>query len=257
MKKLLFSISSLFLLLAPFGVSQPEPAATVPLSLVISYYAKPSDLVPLRDYMQGNGISQFAKWKNEGLLKDYRVLFAAYVDSDLPAMYVLLAFPNASASARWMDIEKSMPGGLSRDGLNLVTSAQTAQMDVISGNLSAEPATPGKSVFVVIPYEFYVSPSEYSKYMKGYGVPQFDGWLREKVISSYTVYVNRYSATKPWGSLIVFQYRDAEALGRRDAVMAKIRAQLQNDPGWKSISDNKHKIRNERQAFLGQELRSR
>ncbi len=241
------------LMTVSLACAQEPPPDSVPLNLAIAYYTKPENLVGLRRYMSQSGLAQFAKWRSDGVLKDYRALFASYVDSGVPAMYILLGFPNAAAALRWTEIEKTMPAGLTPDGLALVSSAETAQMDVAFHGQS--PPASANSVFMVIPYEFYVTPGEYRQYMKDYGVPQFDGWLRENVILSYGVYVNRYSASKPWGSLIVFEYRDAESLGRREAVMAKVRAQLQSNPTWKSISENKHKIRSERQAFIGESLR--
>lgn len=245
------------LLLALTAAAQEQSTAhsSIPFTLAITYYATPSNRVALRDYMVHSGLRQFENWKSEGLLKDYRVLFSTYLDTDTPAMTVLLDFPNPAAATRWMAIEGSMPGGLSQDGVRLVTSVQTAQMDRIFHGGSSSPAGQRERVFMIIPYEFYVPAPEYTKYMEGYGVPQFEGWLQEGVLASYDVYQNRYSASKPWGSLIVFEYCDAEALGKREAVMAKVRANLQSNPTWKAISENKHKIREEREAFIAQELR--
>jgi hypothetical protein len=255
MKKMMRCLLVL-LLLALTAAAQEQSTAdsSIPSTLAITYYAIPSNRVALRDYMVHSGLRQFEKWKGERLLKDYRVLFSTYLDTDTPAMTVLLDFPNSAAATRWMAIEGSMPGGLSQDGVRLVTSAQTAQMDRIFHGGSPSPAGRKESVFMVIPYEFYVPAPEYTQYMEGYGVPQFQGWLQEGVLASYDVYQNRYSASKPWGSLIVFEYRDAEALGKREAVMAKVRANLQSNPTWKAISENKHKIREEREAFIAQEL---
>jgi len=255
MKKMMRRLLVLLLLAVTAVAQQQSPAgSSIPSTLAITYYAIPSNRVPLRDYMVRTGLRQFAKWKSEGLLKDYRVLFSTYLDTDTPAMTVLLDFPNSAAATRWMAIEDSMPGGLSQEGLRLVTSAQTAQMDRIFHGGSSSPAHK-ESVFMIIPYEFFVPAPEYTKYMQDYGVPQFEGWLQENVLASYDVYENRYSASKPWGSLIVFEYRNAEALGKREAVMTKVRANLQNNPTWKAISENKHKIREEREAFIAQELR--
>lgn len=233
---------------------QPPEHTSISSTLVISYYSPPVSRAALRDYMMHTGLPQFEKWKTDGLLTSYRVLFASYLDTDTPAMTTLLDFSSPTAAIGWMKIENSMPGGLSHEGLSLVMSSQTAQMDHIFHAASASPVRREASVFMVIPYEFFVPALEYRKYMAEYGVPQFEGWLQENVLASYDVYQNRYSASKPWGSLIVFEYRDAEALGKREAVMMRVRAHLQNNPTWKTISEGKHKIREEREAFIAQEL---
>jgi hypothetical protein len=219
------------------------------------YYAQPGNRTALRDYMTHGGLRQFESWKSQGLFSDFRVLFSSYLDTDLPTMIVLLEFSDPAAAKRWMSIENSTHGGLSREGLSLITSAQTAQMDgIFHGGLPHSPPRE-ESVFMIIPYEFYVPAPEYTKYMQDYGVPQFEGWLKENVLVSYDVYQNRYSASKPWGSLIVFEYRNAEALGQRESVTAKVRTSLQTNPTWKSLSETKAKIRQEREAFIAQELR--
>jgi hypothetical protein len=237
------------------AIAQQQPSGgSIPSTLASTYYSKPSDRVALRDYMVHTGQHQFEKWKADGLLRDYRILLSSYLETDTPVMSVLLDFTDSAVAARWMAIEKSMPGGLSHEALDLVTSSHTAQMDHIFHGESSPPAHPGESIWLVIPYEFYVSPPDYKQYMKDYGVPQFEGWLRENVLSSYDVYQNRYSSSKPWGSLIVFQYRNADAFGNREVVMAKVRADLQSNAVWKSLSEAKHKIREEREAFIAQEL---
>lgn len=232
----------------------PQPSS-IPSTLTIAYYTRPGNRIALRDYMTHSGLRQFENWKREGLLSDFRALFSSYLDTDLPTMIMLLEFSSPAAAKRWMSIENSMSGGLSREGLSLVTSAQTAQMDrIFHGGLSVS-SLREDSVFVIIPYEFYVSSPEYTKYIKDYGVPQFDGWLKEQVLVSYDVYENRYSASKPWGSLIVFEYRNAEGLGQRESIMAKVRGSLQSNPTWKSLGEAKTKIRQEREALIAQELR--
>jgi hypothetical protein len=255
MKKQSLSLLALLLTFVIAFAQEPPPKNTsIPSTLAVTYYAQPANRVALRDSMVHSGLRQFEKWKTEGLLKDYRILFSSYLDTDTPTMTVLLNFSSSAAATRWMTIEDSMPGGLTREALSLVASSQTAQMDhIFHGGVSSNPARE-ESVFMVIPYEFFVSAPEYQKYMQDYGLPQFDGWLKENVLVSYDIYQNRYSASKPWGSLIVFEYRNAEALGRREAVMAKVRTSLQSNAAWKAISDNKHKIREEREAFIAQEL---
>ena len=204
-KRLTWLLVFLATLVIAKAQQQPSENTSIPSTLVISYYSPPVSRAALRDYMTHTGVPQFEKWRTDGLLTGYRVLFASYLDTDTPAMTTLLDFSSPTAAIRWMKIENSMPGGLSHEGLSLVTSCQTAQMDHVFHAASASPARHEESVFMVIPYEFFVPALEYRKYMEAYGVPQFEGWLQENVLASYDVYQNRYSASKPWGSLIVFE----------------------------------------------------
>ena len=63
------------------------------------------------------GIQRFDRWKQEGILKDFRFLFNWYVDVDTWDAMAVLTFPDYAAVARWKDIEKTSPGGLARDAL--------------------------------------------------------------------------------------------------------------------------------------------
>jgi hypothetical protein len=150
---------------------QQRSSGSIPSTLAITYYCKPADRLALRDYMVHTGLHQFEKWKADRLLRDYRILFSSYLDTDTPVMSVLLDFTDSASTARWMAIEKSKPGGLSHEALSLVTSSQTAQMDNIFHGASSPPAPPGEGIWLVIPYELYVSAPEYKQYMKDYGVP--------------------------------------------------------------------------------------
>jgi len=57
-------------------------------------------------------------------------------------------------------------------------------------------------------------------------IPQMKGWLREGIISSYSLFLNRYYAGKPWDALLVLEYKDLESFGRRESIMARVRETL-------------------------------
>ena len=86
-------------------------------------------------------------------------------------------------------------------------------------------------------------------------IPQTDGWIREGVLSSYSLYLNRYYAGKPWDSLLILEYRNMESFGKRETVVASVRARLSGDAKWKALSENKKNIRTEKESVLGEELR--
>src|SRR5689334_10335708 len=95
-----------------------QARADGPRTLAITYRCNPDQRAMLRDRMlRGGGVARFAGWKKEGVLQDYHILFNSYVDSETYDMLALLTFETYAGVARWREIEKEMPGGLSNDAL--------------------------------------------------------------------------------------------------------------------------------------------
>jgi hypothetical protein len=111
----------------------------------------------------------------------------------------------------------------------------------------------------MIPYEYYPASSldEYTKYVSGYVIPQFDSWIRDNILVSYSILVNRFQTSRPWQALFVLEYRDTEAFGEREKEVDKVKAELQKDDAWKSLGDRKLKIRTEKQTATAEELVAR
>ncbi len=61
----------------------------------------------------------------------------------------------------------------------------------------------------MLPYE-YENAGEYRAYLKGYVLPQFDGWRSGGALTGYEVAMNRYPVGPPWDSLAILEYRDLE-----------------------------------------------
>jgi hypothetical protein len=87
-------------------------------------------------------------------------------------------------------------------------------------------------------------------------IPQVEGWMREGVLAGYRIYMNRYPVGKPWDSLFVYQYRDLEAFGERDEVVAKVREGLKSDPAWQKLNEIKQTIRTESENTIAESLGS-
>lgn len=191
------------------------------------------------------------------MLESYRLLFNWYVDGNTWDMMAVLSFHQYADVARWREIERSSPGGLSQESLRFGAPTNT-----YSADLSWHKTAPGsdgdtsKSVFFVIPYDV-ANLEEYKPYVAGYVIPQMEGWMREGVLRSYSLYLNRYYAGKPWDSLLILEYKDMESFGQRENVVAKVRVALSADPKWKALSDNKKNIRTEKELVLAEELKRR
>jgi hypothetical protein len=93
------------------------------------------------------------------------------------------------------------------------------------------------------------------QYVDDYVLPQFDGWMREGILTRYQLFMQRYTAARPWDSLIVLEYKDDESLGLREKTVAKVRQELQSNPAWKALNENKQSIRVEKEAVIADQLR--
>ena len=230
---------------------------TGPKHLVITYECPPANRAAFREFMVRDGVRQFERWKQGGTLKDYHILYNWFVDNDTWDMLALLDVGEYTNIDKWRQVERTMPGGLSREGLALCKPAVTYAMDLLWTNKSqTTKSNPDKSVFLMIPYEYYPMSTldEYAKYVSSYVIPQFDRWIRDNVVVSYRIYTNRFQTSRPWQALFVLEYRDTESFGEREKEVDKVKAELQKDEAWKSLGDRKLKIRTEKQTAAAEEL---
>ena len=172
-------------------------------------------------------------------------------------MLSLLTFADFSGVSRWKEIEKTTPGGLPVDALKLVTSAITYSLDPVRNAVSKEPPKSGQGVYFIIPYDYLIPTDDYVSYLDTYVIPQVNGWMEENVLAGYTIYISRYSTSRPWGSLFVLEYRDHQAFGRRESTVTKVREKLKSNPAWLQASRSKHKMRIEKQTMIAEELLSK
>lgn len=252
MKSILLRLFGACCAIALSCAAAAEPHAAGPLSLIVTYHTGVAHRAALRAELAGPGVRQFQQWRRQGVLKDYQLLFGRYADSDNLDAIALLTFDGPAGLARWKEIERTMPGGLTRAAQGLVDAVHSAPADLERGK--REGATSAASVFMVIPYETMIPAPEYLKYADGYVIPQMDGWMREGVLAHYGLYVNRYAAGRPFSTMLILEYKNEAALGRREAVVAKVRAALKENPQWLAISEAKQHIRNEKQLVVADPL---
>lgn len=246
------------LLALAFAANAQEPSSqlhsTGPQTLAIAYRCNPDQRPNLRGAMVHGGVARFENWKQQGILKDYHILFNSYLDSETYDMLSLLTFADFSGVSQWKEIEKTAPGGLPAEALKLVTSAITYSLDSVRTAASKEPPTSGQSVYFIIPYDYLVPTDDYVSYLDMYVIPQVNGWIDENVLARYTIYISRYSTSRPWGCLFVLEYRDHQAFGQREATVTKVREKLKSNPAWVKASQNKQKVRIEKQTMIAEEL---
>ena len=226
-----------------------------PKNLVITYRCTSANRPRLRNYMLKQGVQRFEKWKQGGVLADYRILFNRYNDSDTYDMMAVLNFDKYSDLEKWSAIEAEFPGGLTQEGLEFITPLHTYSMDLIWHGSAPEVPPRGRTVFFLIPYDYYPHTiEEYIKYSNGYVLPQIKGWVSKGVIANYGIYVARYPTSRPWKVLFVLEYKDAESFGAREHTMAEVRAALKSNPDWKALSDTKLNMRVEKETVVADEL---
>ncbi len=217
------SLLLLTLLAATVLTAQPPP--TGPTQLIITYRCPPPRRAAFRQYMNDMGVSRFERWKNEGVLKDYRFLFNWYVDVDTWDAMAVLSFPNYASIARWKDIEKTSPGGLGRDALDMAWPLNTYSADLLLFEAGDGPPDRTRMVYFVLPYDF-PNPAAFRDYANAVISPQTKALLREGLVTESSVYVNRYPGGKRWQGLLVLAYKDLDSFSRRDEVLATVRAQI-------------------------------
>jgi hypothetical protein len=212
-----------------------------PCALIITYRVAPANRVVLQQELRKLAAGDLRRLQSTGSLKDYRLLFSRYADAEGWDAMALLTFANDRELGRWKEVERTRPAGLSARALAVTTEIRTDSVEAVR-QLGSTPQA-GRSVFLVIPYKALVSKNEYLKYADGYVLPQFAGWMDEGVLSQYAVYSNLYTAGRAWNTMIVLEYKDDEALGQRESVVAKVRERLKGDRTWKAISENKKDVR--------------
>jgi hypothetical protein len=227
---------------------------TGPRHLVITYRATPANRVAFRQYVLKMGVARFEKYRKDGVVDGYRLLFNRYVDADTWDLLALLDFKDYAQATGWKDVEAESPGGLPAEALALATPIHTYSMDLLRHGSSPTPAAAGKSVFFVIPYDYQVATAEYTKYVDEYVLPQVTGWVSENVLAGYGIYLNRYGTSRPWKSLFILEYRDAAAFGARERTVEKVRVTLRGNPVWKARSDSKASVRVEKETVVADEL---
>jgi hypothetical protein len=228
----------------PLAARAAEPAEG-PKSLLITYRAEsPAERPAFRRYLAHEEWRRLAAWKRDGVIKDFQILFNPFQSKDTWDAMLVLRFAAFSDTGKWIAIERDLPGGLDAAGLKLAHPVDTysADADWAAGDEGA--AADAKAVFYVIPYEFG-KEDQYRSYVDGYVIPQVRGWMKQGVLTGYSIFMNRYPVGPQWDSLFVYRYKDLDAFGKRQATVAKVRQGLVADPAWTRWNEIKSGIRTE------------
>src|SRR5436190_15189816 len=89
-----------------------SPLDSGPTTLTLAYHTSPGDRMALKDYMRVTGLKQFAGWRDQKIIKDFRVYWSRYTDSLNWDMLVVLQFAGTREVMEWKKIEERFPAGL-------------------------------------------------------------------------------------------------------------------------------------------------
>ncbi len=212
------ALITLAILFGAIAGAQENPPSGGPIQLIITYRCPPPRRAAFRQYMTDYGVQRFDRWKQDGILKEYKFLFNWYIDVDTWDAMAILNFPDYNTVGRWKDIEKTSPGGLTRDALEMAWPLNTYSADLALRETAPPPPDPKNAVYFIIPYD--------AASWRDSAISLGKGLLRENAASSYSAYSNRYAGGKRWLGLLVIEFKDLESFGRRDEALAKIRSQI-------------------------------
>jgi hypothetical protein len=239
-------------LIGGLGMKAARAAVSGASGLVLTYHALPGIRPLVHAALQRTLAARAAQWQADGLIAGYRMLFNRHADADQWDAMTLLEFPVGGAAERWNAQEREFPAGLDAQTLGLLRAVHTVPVELVRRRSQA-PA-PASPVVLAIPYQALVPAGEYLAYADAYAIPQFDGWMREGALSQYSLWSATYPASRPWTHLLLLDYRSEQALANRDAIVQKVRAELKNVPQWRAISENKAKVREERQLVVADDI---
>lgn len=237
--------AAIFVALVPFGIDRAAAQADLsngPTSLLISYRASAADRAAFRRYLVSDMAPRLRSLEHDGTLKSFRILYSWYRQPNVWDALVVLNFPDFRAVTKWNTLEQGEPGGLDAAGLALANPVTSYSCDLEWAD-NPDGVRDGE-VYYIIPYE-YRNADEYRQYVKGYVVPQFEGWMKAGALDGYALFMNRFGTGSPWDSLFIQRYHDMDAFGRRAAVTDQVRAELRGNATWKAWSDRKAGIRTE------------
>lgn len=245
----------ILLALSSWPAANAAPAEGGPQSLLITYRSEPENRPAFRAWLLGEGRARFDALKKEGAFASYQILFNPFVTSGTWDALIVLEFARYTDTQRWREIERTSPGGLTAKALRLARPVDEYSADKEWSGTAESPGNSRDGVYYVIPYEYVAAP-QYREYVDKYVLPQVQGWMGSGVLSGYRIFMNRAPVGPTWDALFIYQYRDLESFGRRDAVVANVRTTLVGDPVWKQLHEIKQTIRSETENTIAEELAS-
>lgn len=176
---------------------------------------------------------QLANWQQSGLVTEAQLLRSdANAESNFELLGIL-ELPDEQALQRWQETGVAELG----EGVNAIVT------DVLA-HLEKNPQNSANSVFSVMQYDVMVPQAEFQDYIDGYQVPEMVVRIEAGGLLRYTSYYKRSESTAPWQSLLVVEYRDADAFKVSAEVNSEMGKELaKTDKTFAMYKETKHDIR--------------
>ena len=252
--KILLRIAALLAALAlSLGLAHAaNPLDSGPTTLTMAYHTRPGDRLALKDYMRVTGLKQFAGWRDQGIIKDYRVYWSRYADSLNWDMLVVVQFADTK---KVVGVEEDR-GALSRRASRSAWRSSAPRSTPIPRTCTSAAASRRPTRCSSSSRTTTSSPRrEYLKYVQSYITPQYDGWIGEKVLAGYQIYLGRFPVSRYWSALMILEYRTRRRSACASRPSNKVRAKLRENPEWKAIHESKQNVRVTRQYVMADLLK--
>src|SRR5207245_9328592 len=120
-------------------LSAPAAAAEDAGSLIIACQAATANRAAFRRELEDSGARQLQRWKDEGALQAYQLLFSRHVDSRGWDAMAILTLKDA---ARWKKIEREFPAALPANVLALTSAIDTVPARIVLHSVRARQTWP-------------------------------------------------------------------------------------------------------------------
>jgi len=174
---------------------------------------------------------QLAAWRQSGAVSDATLLEQHQKKDPGFETVALLEFPSEAAYEGWGRAEAS----------KLAAPLVVKRADVLThGEI---PRDSNKSIFLVTTYQLLVPPQRYNDFVQGYILPNLLDQKAAHLLLRYTMYLERGPAGEAQ-AVLVREYRDSVAFGRREAVEEELVKKLRaTNPAWTKWDDTQESLR--------------
>jgi phosphate transport system substrate-binding protein len=217
------TLFSLLLFAAVLSSRFAMPADAVPAHVLVML---PADTEPPPGFTE-----QLAAWRQSGAVSSALLLGQDQTKDPGFTSMALLEFPSEASYETWDRAEAS----------KLPTPLIVKRADVLTHG--EVPHDSNKSVFLVNTYQLLVPPQRYNDFVQGYILPNLLDQKAAHLLLRYTMYLERGPAGEA-RAVLVMEYRDSVAFGRRDAVRDELVQKLRaTDAAWTRWDDTQESIR--------------
>lgn len=219
--------------------------------MIITYRCRVADRPAFLTAMRKEGAARFERWKKDGAISNYLLLYNTVCDTETWDMMAVLSFNTYQQTERWYGIEEQNPGGLSQELLKLAVPT-TSQLSEARWDLGTH-GDPRSQIYMIIPYD-HSDRNSYINFVNAVLVPQFDGWMREKALGAWSIMMNLHYPGMPHDVWLLLEYNGIEGLAHRNMARDITAERLSQDPSWKLLRGISEGIRSEHEVTIARAI---